>query len=258
MSTQLTLRDDVGNSIAQRAHTPMDLLQLAIEREGSIDVIERLAKLQMEMQDRADRVAFDEALNRCQSNVGRIAPNQSRNDTHSWWADYAQLDRVLRPIYTYEGFSLGYSEVEPIHQGKVRIKGTLSRAGASRDYFCEITPSTTGPKGNQMATATDADAIAMARAKRYILLDIFNIAVGIDKEEKAGIPATKPEEAMDEGVAADFASLIEGSGSLDELKANYEKAQKAARDARDHRAELAFADLKNKMYRKLLKGASHA
>ena len=39
-----------------------------------------------------------------------------------------------------------------------------------------------------MATATDADAIAQSRAKRYIMLDIFNIAVGIDAEEKQGIP----------------------------------------------------------------------
>jgi len=72
MSTQLTLRDDAGNSLAERARTPMDLLQLAIEREGSIDVIERLAKLQMEMQDRDDRIRFSEAMARFKDEVPTI------------------------------------------------------------------------------------------------------------------------------------------------------------------------------------------
>ena len=41
-----------------------------------------------------------------------------------------------------------------------------------------------------MATATDADAIALARAKRYhSVLDIFNLSpIGIDKEEKRAVP----------------------------------------------------------------------
>ena len=72
--------------------------------------------------------------------------------------------------------------------GKVGIRAELSRAGISKEYFSEITPSTLGPKGNAMATPTDADAIALARAKRYLLLSIFNIAVGIDKIEKEGVP----------------------------------------------------------------------
>ncbi len=42
--------------------SPMGLLQLAIEREGSIDVIERLAKLQMEMMDREARLAYINAF----------------------------------------------------------------------------------------------------------------------------------------------------------------------------------------------------
>ena len=66
-----------------------------------------------------------------------------------------------------------------------------------------------------MATATDADAIAMARAKRYILLDIFNIAVGIDKIEKEG---TTPDDAMrmpEEQLQAILQSIAEASSKKD-------------------------------------------
>ena len=144
-------------------------------------------RFQWEREERQAKMDFDQALNECQSKIGRIAPNQQRNDTHSWWADYAELDRTIRPIYTAAGFSIAFSEVQPLAPAKVRIRAELSRGGISKEYFSEITPSTLGPKGNAMATATDADAIAQSRAKRYLMLSIFNIAVGIDKIEKEGV-----------------------------------------------------------------------
>jgi hypothetical protein len=191
MSTDLELRPQHQDG--------MDLIRAALQSEGTpsekaalvkelVGLQQSMIRFEWEREERQYRIDFDSALNRCQSAVGRIAPNQKRNDTNSWWADYAQLDRVLRPIYTAEGFSIGYSEVAPLQPGKVRIRGKLSRMGISTEFFGEITPSTTGPKGNAMATATDADAIAQSRAKRYILIDIFNIAVGIDKIEKEGVP----------------------------------------------------------------------
>lgn len=188
--------------IEARHITPLSLIQDALTAKVAPEVLKELVSLQQSMvrfeweaQERQSKIDFDNALNTCQKRIGRIAPNVHRQDTRSWWADYAQLDRTIRPIYTDAGFSISYSEVQPISAGKVRIQGTLRRAGIQAEFFSEITPSTTGPKGNVMATATDADAIAMARAKRYILLDIFNISVGIDKEEKAGVPVQVSEEA---------------------------------------------------------------
>jgi hypothetical protein len=175
--------------------TPLVLLSDALHSGASPEVLKELVSLQQSMvrfdweaQERQSKIDFDDSLNECQQEIGRIAPNVNRLDTKSWWADYAQLDRTVRPIYTKHRFSIGYSEVAPLAVGKVRIQAILSRAGVAREYYSEITPSTTGPKGGAMATATDADAIAASRAKRYLLLSIFNIAVGIDKIEKEGIP----------------------------------------------------------------------
>lgn len=179
---------DLMHQALAKCNTASDLEKVAGVLEKLVALEQSAQRFDWEREERQYRIDFDAALNRCQSAVGRIAPNQKRNDTNSWWADYAQLDRVLRPIYTKEGFSIAYSEVAPLAPGKVRIRGELSRMGVSKEFFGEITPSTTGPKGNAMATATDADAIAQSRAKRYILIDIFNIAVGIDKIEKEGIP----------------------------------------------------------------------
>jgi len=225
MTTSLATKPQLDPEFAQPHEliptTPMSLLQLALEKEANIDVIERLAKLQREERDYQARVDFDTALNHCQSQIGRIAPNAKR-ENGIMWADYAQLDRAVRPIYVNAGFSIGFSEVESKEPSRLRMQATLSRGGISREYFADISRNPANPK---MSTL-DADASAASRVKRYLLLDIFNIAIGIDKDEKAPYQA-KPEDVMDESVVADFIALIEGSGDVDELKRNYLTATKA-------------------------------
>lgn len=231
----------------------MDLIRAALQSDGTpsekaalvkelVNLQQSMVRFEWEREERQYRIDFDSALNRCQSAVGRITPNQKRNDTNSWWADYSQLDRALRPIWSGEGFSIAFSEVAPLSPGKVRIRAELSRMGVSKEYFSEITPSTTGPKGNAMATATDADAIALARAKRYILLSIFNIAVGIDKIEKDGIP--------DDELKAAIAG-IQDATTLDEAKGAFRGPWKRAVEAGDtatkDRLSKAYEDHKRKL-----------
>lgn len=222
-----------GIEVSRRAVTPMDLLESMIGKADSIDptafatAIEKLKAMHDDERRYQAEVAFDDALNACQASIGRIAPNNPRADTHSKWADYAQIDRVIRPIYTLQGFSIAFSEVAPIQVGKVRIKATLSRSGVSKDYFSEITPSTTGPKGNVMATPTDADAIAQSRAKRYLVLSIFNIAVGIDTEEKVGVPAQPTEDQ--EAKLQDWADSLRQAPDLPALKGVFADAYSFAK-----------------------------
>ena len=239
---------------AQTAMEPMQLIQQALSSGTSPEVIRELVALQQSMErfnwereERQSKKDFDDALNECQSQIGRIAGNVKRNDTGSWWADYAELDRTVRPIYTGHGFSIGFSEVEPISQGKVRIKATLSRSGISKEYFREITPSTTGPKGNAMATATDADAIAGSRAKRYLILDIFNISVGIDKEEKKGIPG----QSMDERKHIMHLDNIRNAANKGELQRLYLAALADAESIGDAGSIKAFIGAKDKRYKEI-------
>ncbi len=189
MTTEIQRAAPTGMELLAELSRKTDDPQVAVAvAKAVVDLQIQMEQFQWQREDRQAKMDFDQALNECQSKIGRIAPNQQRNDTRSWWADYAELDRTIRPIYTAAGFSIAFSEVQPLAVGKVRIRADLSRGGVSKEYFSEITPSTLGPKGNAMATATDADAIAQSRAKRYLMLSIFNIAVGIDKIEKEGVP----------------------------------------------------------------------
>ena len=226
--------------IMPSAITPLSLIQSALSKNVAPEVLKELVALQQSMirfeweaEERQAKIGFDDAKTECQFEIGRIAPNQHRNDTNSNWADYAQLDRAIRPIYTGKRFSISFSEVAPIIPGKVRIQATLSRAGISKDYYSEIMPSTTGPKGGVMATVTDADAIAASRAKRYLLLSIFNIAVGIDEVEKQGIPEDQVEP---------YLKAIRTAPDGKALDRVYLAAKKAAMEVKDDNALRLFTE----------------
>lgn len=235
-SVQLSPRDLIEQAFA-KCESAADLERVAGVVEKLVALEQTAERFAWEREERQLKSDFDDALSTCQKTIERVKPNQKRLDTHSSWADYAQLDRAIRPIYTAEGFAIAYSEVEPIHAGKVRIKATLSRKGISKDYFQEITPSTTGAKGNALVNATDADAIAQSRAKRYLLIDIFNIAVGIDADEKKGIA---PAELMPESVIDEYLDALKASPDRASLQSVFSDCWTKAKKIGDSAAKQAF------------------
>jgi hypothetical protein len=233
--------------ISRRTDCPPEVA-MAVAKAG-VELQIQMEEFQWKREERQAKIDFDDALKRCQEKIGRIAPNRTRENGIAW-ADYAELDRVLRPIFTAEGFSISYSESETLREGKVLICATLSRSGQSRPYFQSVTPA-----GNPKMSAADMEASGQSRAQRYLLLKIFNVAVGIDAIEQAPYDQ---EQYMEEGAAADFQSLIEGSASVEELQRNYFAARDAANSAGDAQAEKRFAEAKNKVYRRLAKKEAHA
>ena len=101
-----------------------------------------------------------------------------------------------------------------------------------------------------------AKGSTLSYLERYTLCGATGLTAGMPDNDGKMIEAEQG--SMEAGVAADFVSLIEGSGSLDELQANYFKARDAAAAAKDKRATDSFARVKNQMYRKLSKGATSA
>lgn len=208
---------------------PMNLIQQALSTGTSPEVIRELVTLQQSMErfnwereERQSKIDFDAALNDCQSKIGRIAPNQHR-ENNIGWADYVQLDKTVRPIYLSAGFSIGFSEVDSADKSRLRMCATISRGGVSREYFSDISRAPVNGKMNQL----DADAGAASRVKRYLLLSIFNIAVGIDKVEKDGIPG------LDLKVYAPLMEAIENARTIAETVAAYTRALRAAKTEKE-------------------------
>ena len=74
---------------------------------------------------------------------------------------------------------------------------------------------------------------------------VDSIASLNDDGNSIGTTPAQAESFMDESVAADLKSLIEGSGDHDELQRNYFKARDAAAAAKDVKATEVFANAKN-------------
>lgn len=227
---------------------PVDLLQIALNNGAAIDVIERLAGLRDKERDYQAQVAFDEALNRCQSRLTRISADATNPSTNSRYTTYAKLDATVRPVYTSEGFSLSFGERDCPTPGKTRFVAFLSRSGVTKEYLKDITPSTKGPRGNDVMTPIHADASANSYAKRYLLKDIFNIAIGEDDNDGNGKSTGVPAERFRANCDAMYAAKSQA-----ELKPIYEAAYHEAEEAKDRNAMMGYIQLK-----KQRKGELHA
>jgi hypothetical protein len=256
MATELELRPQHQDG--------MDLIRAALQSDGTPSekaaLVKELVSLQQSMErftwereQRQEEQDFGDALTECQRQIGRIAPNVHR-ENNIWWADYVQLDRTVRPIYLTAGFAISFSDAETDDQGRVRIRATLKRGRIEREYFKEISRAPASSKMSQ----PDADASACSRAKRYLLLDIFNIAIGIDKDEKDGIPDNA--EAMDPATFKQLSEDMEMMANKDDLRDSYYKAMEACgvttedlgradwqKKAKYRREANAFVELKNKL-----------
>ena len=230
---------------------PIGLIQQALSSGTSPEVIRELVALQQSMErfnwereERQSKIDFDNALNNCQAQIGHIAPNRER-ENNIMWADYSAVDKVVRPVYLEAGFAIGFSEVESAEEGR-RMCATLSRGGVSRPYFSKIIPA-----GNSKMSAADADASASSRAMRYLLLKIFNIAVGIDKDEKKPFEDGKQPGVLDERQHITHLENIRNASTKAELQRLYLAALSAAEAIGDAGSIKAFIAAKDKRYKEL-------
>lgn len=248
MSTQLTLRDDVGNSLAERARTPMDLLQLAIEREGSIDVIERLAKLQMEWQDRDDRSRFSEAMAAFKDEVPTIIrsrPIKGKDGSELYKA--VALEDVADPLMkALLRFGITYRwKTGDLPDGRVRVTCFLRLKGTAYEEegsSLAAPPDTSGGKDALKGVGSSASYL-----EKYTLLASCGVHVyGSDPE------ATHVEGITNEEGSA-WVDKISLSDSPTEAMAVWTKAIEAAKKFSpiDYKAMTIFTEARDKRLKEL-------
>jgi len=202
----------------ERTQPEMAMLRLAIDKSAPIETIERLVALQEKMLARQAEIEFNEALNRVQSKIARVAPDLTNSQTNSKYASYAAIDRVIRPIYSEEGFSLSFTEEDCPKTEHVRIVCFVSKGAHTRQYRKDMPADGKGAKGGDVMTKTHAAAAADSYAKRYLVKDIFNVAIGQDDTD--GNVTTQ--------AAADFIAHMEDAENLQQLEQRYKEAIKDA------------------------------
>ena len=99
--------------------------------------------------------------------------------------------------------------------------------------------------------AYGADAIGSSRAMRYLLLKIFNIAVGIDKDEKKGFPQGHEAGTLDPAEVDGRCDEIEKAASKQDVAKHYFAALEAAGKVGDNAATKKFIAARDKRMKEL-------
>lgn len=171
-------------------------------RDPNTDIgkMKELFAMRKEIAAEAAENAFNDALNLTQSEMGPIATDATNPQTRSKYATYAKLDGRLRPIYTRHGFALSFDEGESPKAEHVRVLCYMShRGGHTRTYRADMPADGKGAKGGDVMTKTHAAGAAKSYGKRYLLKDIFNIAIGEEDTDGNvdGLPLITEKQAAD-------------------------------------------------------------
>lgn len=165
-----------------------------------VDKMRALLDMQKEIYAHEAVVQFNIAMRQAQGEIGRVATDKKNNQTHSDYASYAALDRVVRPVYTKHGFALSFNTGDAGTPETVRVLCDVSHIGGhTKHYKVDMPADGKGAKGGDVMTKTHAAGSAMQYGQRYLLKLIFNVAIGLDDDGNgAGAKAEKitDEQAM--------------------------------------------------------------
>jgi hypothetical protein len=174
------------------------IARAASDPHVDIDKMERLLAMHERLQDNAraeearqrreiSETAFNAAMVAAQSEMRPIAEDAMNPQTRSKYASYAAIDKHLRPIYTRHGFAMMFGETESPKPEHVRVVcDVIHSAGFTKTYYTDMPADGKGAKGGDVMTKTHATGSAKSYGKRYLVRDIWNVAVGEDDDDGNG------------------------------------------------------------------------
>lgn len=235
--------------------SPMEMIQLAfnkaIEQGSALEVIDRILEQQKWMIRHNEEEAFNAALKRIQKQLKRIPKRGFNSQTNSNYALVQDVDAAIQHLLDEEGMTLTFVPERSPDPMMVIIVGTLSLGAYKREYPLPMPTDGQGPKGGGVMTRTHATGSAITYAKRYLKDMIFDLRFDDPKhpaldDDGNAAGRTAPEDVLDESVVREFLDNIEASATPDELKRNYQAAQKAG--SKDASALKAFDAAKRKTW----------
>ena len=226
-------------ALAPHLVTPMDLLQMAISKEGSIDVIERLAKLQMDFTDREDKISFRAAMTKFKEDMPKIIRSRSIVDKQGEEKYKAvALEDVAEPVMkalVKLGITYRYKTAD-LPDGRTRVTCILGMQGTAYEEegsTLAAPPDTSGGKD-----ALKAVGATVSYLEKYTLMASVGLHVyGADPEAGSGIA-----NGITEADVVERVTWMQNAKTMPELVKFAEDAYKLAVKLRDDAAKKTFED----------------
>ncbi len=155
----------------------MEVIQHAMASpDFKVDQLPMLLQFQKDLMAEQAKISYNEAMARLQPQIKQVA--KTAKGHNSKYAPHEDIDDMVRPLYTAEGFSVDFNTEESA-AGKTTFFGTLAhRDGHSRTFKLTLPPDTGGSKN-----AIQAVISTNSYAKRELTKMMFNIIVcGEDKD----------------------------------------------------------------------------
>lgn len=196
---QLTEAKSESNSV-------MSILENAIEKGHSVDVVERLLDMQERIMATQARQAYAQALLAVQSEVTPVRKSQYNDHTKSKYGVLEDVWKELKPLIEKYGFSPSFSAPNVGQGGLINWTCTLMHsAGHSKEYTLPLPPDGSGPKGGGNKNPVQAIGSTSTYARRYLLCMIFGVV--FENEDDDGVGGNV--ERISESQAADIESLLQ-------------------------------------------------
>lgn len=213
-------REPVAQSQATSLLTA--ITSAAANKDVDIEKMERLFAMHQQIVARESEAAFNTALARAQANIEPVAAKAWNDQTTSYYAKLAAVNKMLMPIATREGLSISFDTADCPREGWFRTVAKVSHAaGHTREYHYDLPLDDSGIKGTANKTKVHAAGSTSSYARRYLVCMIFNISTGDDNDAQG---SGQREGAMSESEFADFETAIEGAGDLPQWAAIWNKA----------------------------------
>lgn len=163
--------------VARPATSVLEVIARAAA-DPAVDVTKMSALLDLQERYLAKEAekAFSAALVAMQSEVPRIRTDASiknrANEVQSRYATYEGIDTAVRPIMQRHGFAVTFDSPE-LANGMLRATGTLHHIGGHSKVFTVHLPIDASGSKN----GTQGVGSTKTYAKRYLLIDMLNIAI---------------------------------------------------------------------------------
>lgn len=185
------------------------LERLALSPDVDVQKLERLLQMQERIFDRNAEAEFAAAMTRVQAQLPTVLRKSKNEQTSSLYAKHEHIAKIIKPIYTAEGFSITFSEDDSPKEKHVRVVAILRHnSGYKERHHIDVAIDDVGLKGNTNKTLTHAEGSSQSYGRRRLTCMMFDIATGDDNDGNGAGVAKITEQQL-----ADLEALIEEAGA---------------------------------------------